>query len=73
VNEDERQRMMDFILEQQAQFAVNIQQLSESQASTAETVSRLSTQVERLTAQVGQVVRQQEHINEVMAVIANVQ
>ncbi|HEX8139783.1 MAG TPA: hypothetical protein VF544_19640 [Pyrinomonadaceae bacterium] len=71
---------MDFILEQQAQFAVNVERLRqrvdtlttnvdglrEAQARTDETVSRIATQVEQMA-------RQQAHINEVVAVIADAQ
>jgi hypothetical protein len=40
MTDDERQRQMDFILEQQAQLTVSMGQLTE-------TVDRLSTKVER--------------------------
>jgi acetolactate synthase small subunit len=73
MTDEERQRTMDFILTQQAQFSINIESLREAQARTDETVSRLSVQVEQLTAQVGQIARQQEHMNEVVAVIADAQ
>lgn len=80
MSEEERQRQMDFILEQQAQFAVNVELLRqhvdtlttnvdglrEAQARTDETVSRIATQVEQMA-------RQQAHINEVVAVIADAQ
>ena len=49
MNEEERQRQMDFILNQQAQFAADIQKLQESlsalmesQAETAQIVNRLA-------------------------------
>jgi acetolactate synthase small subunit len=64
---------MDFILEQQAQFPVNMAALRESQAHTVETVSRLSIQVEQLATQVEQIARQQAHINEVVAALADAQ
>jgi chromosome segregation ATPase len=80
MTDGERQRQMDFILAQQAQFSVNMDALRESQARTDESVSRLSTQVEHLstqvehlTAQVQNIARQQAHINEVVAVIADAQ
>ncbi|HEX8145227.1 MAG TPA: hypothetical protein VF553_21855 [Pyrinomonadaceae bacterium] len=80
MGEEERQRQMDFILEQQAQFAVNVELLRqrvdtlttsvdglrEAQVRTDETVSRIATQVEQMA-------RQQAHINEVVAVIADAQ
>jgi hypothetical protein len=47
MNEDERQRQMDFILNQQAQFASDIQKLQEAQAKLSE------TQAEQLKMQTG--------------------
>ncbi len=47
MKEEERQRQMDFIPESQAQFAVNMQQLQESQAQLTATVSRVSVKVDR--------------------------
>jgi acetolactate synthase small subunit len=73
MTDEDRQRTMDFILAQQAQFSVNMGVLRESQARTDEAVSRLSIQVEQLTTQVQSIARQQEHINEVVAVIADAQ
>lgn len=77
---EEMQSTIQFILEQQAQFSVNmdllrqrvdtlttgVEGLRESQARTDETVARIATQVERIA-------RQQAHINEVVAVIAESQ
>lgn len=40
MNEEERQRQMDFMLNQQAQFAADIQRLGEAQARTAEAQKR---------------------------------
>jgi phage shock protein A len=62
MTDEDRQRTMDFILTQQAQFSINIESLREAQARTDETVSRLSVQVEQLTAQVGQIARQRERM-----------
>ncbi|MGB9180572.1 MAG: sigma-S stabilization anti-adapter protein IraP [Pyrinomonadaceae bacterium] len=80
MTDEDRQRTMDFILAQQAQFSANMDALRETQARTDETVSRLSKQVEQLSIQVGQLTtqvelnaRQQSHINEVVAVIADAQ
>lgn len=70
---EEMQSMMQFIVEQQAQFSVNMEVLRESQAHTDQTVRALTTQVEQLTTQVEQIARQQIHINEVVAVIADAQ
>jgi uncharacterized coiled-coil protein SlyX len=80
MSEEERQRQMDFILDQQASFAVQmallghrvdtlatgVEGLRETQARTDDTVSRIATQVERIALQ-------QVHINEVVAVIAESQ
>jgi len=40
MNEEERQRQMDFILNQQAQFAADIQKLEAAQKRTDETLNR---------------------------------
>jgi len=63
---EEMQSTVQFILEQQAQFSVNMEALRESQARTDQTVQALATQVEQMA-------RQQAHINEVVAVIADAQ
>lgn len=63
---EEMQSTIQFILEQQAQFSVNMEALRESQAHTDQTVRALTTQVE-------QIARQQAHINKVVAVIADAQ
>jgi transcriptional regulator with AAA-type ATPase domain len=47
---EEMQRTMQFILEQQAQFAVDIQQLKESQAKTEGNVGQLTNVVSLLAA-----------------------
>ena len=46
---EEMQKTMQFIVEQQAQFAVDIQQLKESQAKTEERVGQLTATVGQLT------------------------
>lgn len=66
MTEEDRQRTMDFILEQQAQFSVNLEALREAQARTDATVAQLVGQVQNIA-------RQQQHINEVVAVIAESQ
>ena len=48
MNNEEFDRKMAFIVEQQAQFASDIQQLQESQAQTAETVGQMGEVVTRL-------------------------
>lgn len=49
MNEEERQRQMDFILSQQAQFAANIQSLQEAQAQTNNTLAQTNDALNRLT------------------------
>jgi acetolactate synthase small subunit len=73
MTDEDRQRTIDFILQQQAQFAVNIETLREAQTRTEKTVQGLATQVEQIAAQLQQNSRQQEHINGVVAVIADAQ
>lgn len=41
MTDEERQRQMDFILEQQAQFTVNMQKLEEADARAAKRIDRL--------------------------------
>jgi hypothetical protein len=48
MTDEDRQRTMDFILEQQAQFAFNIEHLREAQARTDQTVAELTAQVDRI-------------------------
>ena len=66
MTDEDRQRMMDFILAQQAQFSINIESLREAQARTDATVAQLANQVQIIA-------RQQEHMNDVVAVIADAQ
>lgn len=66
MTDEDRQRMMDFILTQQAQFSINIESLREAQARTDATVAQLASQVQIIA-------RQQEHMNGVVAVIADAQ
>lgn len=48
MNNEEVQRKMNFIVEQQAQFASDIQQLQESQARTDQVVAQMGEVVTRL-------------------------
>jgi acetolactate synthase small subunit len=87
MTEEDRQRTMDFILEQQAQFSVNmeamretqaqfstnLEALREAQARTDAIVGHLTGQVQGIAGQLQNMARQQEHINEVVAVIAESQ
>ncbi len=43
MNEDDIRKKMEFIVEQQAQFAVNIQKLEEADARASERMSKLET------------------------------
>ncbi|HEX8922345.1 MAG TPA: hypothetical protein VF766_12795 [Pyrinomonadaceae bacterium] len=66
MTDEDRQRTMDFILTQQSQFSINIESLREAQARTDATVAQLANQVQIIA-------RQQEHMNKVVAVIADAQ
>jgi uncharacterized protein YdaT len=66
MTEEEMQKKMEFILEQQAQFAVNIELLREAQQQTESRVAEIAT------AQ-AQAARMQTHVNEVVAVMAEAQ
>jgi len=75
MTDEERQKTIDFILQQQANFSVNIQKLEERQAEFAigleslrEAQSRTDATVSELASQVQLIARQQSHINEVVAV-----
>ena len=84
---EEMQRTMEFIVEQQAQFAANMGQVQTSiaeltgnvgqvQAGIAqltEAQRRTDATVERLASQVEHIARQQVHINGVVGVIADSQ
>lgn len=61
---DDMQRTMQFILEQQAQFAVNLQKVEER-------VSRIEENVADLAGAQAQMARSQTHMNEVVAVLAD--
>ncbi|MBA3765390.1 MAG: hypothetical protein H0W99_00095 [Acidobacteria bacterium] len=70
---EEMQSTIQFILEQQAQFAVNLAQNQESISALTAAQARTDETVERLALQVERIATQQEHINEVVAVIADAQ
>jgi acyl transferase domain-containing protein len=61
---DEMQKTMQFILEQQAQFAVNLQK-------TEERVSRLEENMAEMARAQAEMARAQTHMNEVVAVMAD--
>ena len=66
MNNEEIERKMNFIVEQQAQFASNIQQLQESQARTGQVVDRLA---DTLTQTVGVVAHTAETVVEMGHVV----
>ena len=66
MTEEEMQKKMEFILEQQARFAVNMELLSEAQQRTEARLAEVAT------AQ-AQMARSQTHMNEVVAVMAEAQ
>ena len=64
MTDEERQRQMDFIVEQQAQFAVNMDLLREAQVRTDATVAQLGTRVDQLTERVDQLTEQVVQVTE---------
>jgi len=63
MNDEERQRTMDFILQQQAQFTVGMQKLEEHQGQFAEQQSRLAEQQSRLAEQQSQLTTEVQRTN----------
>jgi hypothetical protein len=66
MREEEMQKKMEFIIEQQAQFAVNMDLLREAQQRTEERLAEVA-------AAQAQMSRAQTHMNEVVAVMAEAQ
>ncbi|MDT4897928.1 MAG: hypothetical protein QOH25_3005 [Acidobacteriota bacterium] len=66
MTEEEMQKKMEFIVEQQAQFTVNIELLREAQ-------QRTETNLAQVAAAQAQMARSQTHMNEVVAVMAEAQ
>ena len=66
MTEEEMQKKMEFIIEQQAQFAVNIETLREAQQRTEANLAQVA-------AAQAQMARSQAHMNEVVAVMAEAQ
>ncbi len=73
MSEEERQRQMDFIVAQQAQFTVNMELMRERVDDLREAQVRTDATVAQLAQQVSYIATQQAHINEVVAVIADAQ
>ena len=72
MNNEEIERKMNFIVEQQAHFASDIQQLQESQARTEQNVARTSENVAQTTGAVTQVVQTMGQMVDVVTHLANV-
>jgi hypothetical protein len=51
MTDEDRQRTMDFILEQQAQFSINLESLREAQSRTDAAIAQLTTQIQSITLQ----------------------
>jgi 3-phenylpropionate/cinnamic acid dioxygenase small subunit len=71
---EEMQKTMQFILEQQAQFTANQQQVEErvsrletNMAEMSREVSQVTRGVSQVTREVGEMTRAQAHMNEVVA------
>lgn len=64
--DDRVRRQMDFIIEHQAQFSVDIQKLQEVQ-------TRTESNLAELTQQVTYMARQQAHINDVLLAVVESQ
>lgn len=80
MSEDKSQRQINFILDVLADMTTKLNTLTDAQARTDATVGVLAGQVQALvgqvqslTGQVQNIARQQEHMNEVVAVIAESQ
>jgi ABC-type transporter Mla subunit MlaD len=72
-NNEEIERKMNFIVEQQAQFASDIQQLQESQAQTEQVVAQTTKAVAQTTEAVAQtaeaVAQSAENVGQVVDVV----
>jgi 3'-phosphoadenosine 5'-phosphosulfate (PAPS) 3'-phosphatase len=73
MTEEEMQKKMEFILEQQAQFAVNIDLLRESVSQVSEAQQRTEAHLAEVATAQAQMARSQSHMNEVVAVMAEAQ
>jgi hypothetical protein len=73
MSEDKHERQMDFILNTLSDVTTKLSALTDAQARTDATVGVLAGQVQSLIGQVQNIARQQEHMNEVVAVIAESQ
>jgi hypothetical protein len=71
-NNEEIERKMNFIVEQQAQFASDIQRLQESQARTEQVVAHTAESVDQMSGAVSQTAETVGQIGEVVTRLANV-
>ena len=72
MNNEEIERKMNFIVEQQAQFASDIQQLQESQARTEQVVGRTSETVAQTAETVAQMAETMGQMGDVVTRLVNV-
>jgi len=72
MNNEDIERKMNFIVEQQAQFASDIQQLQESQARTEQIVAQNGEAVTHLVEAVGQTAETVVQVGDVVTRLANV-
>jgi hypothetical protein len=72
MNNEEIERKMNFIVEQRAQFASDIQQLQESQARTVQVVAHTAGTVARTAETVGQAAETVAQMGDVVTRLANV-
>ncbi len=70
---DEMQKMMEFILEQQARFATNMDLLGEKVDHLSDAQRRTEESLAELAAVQTHMLRMQTHMNEVVAAIADAQ
>ena len=67
---EEMQRKMEFIIEQQAQFAVNIQRLEEAQTNAEARMTRLEGAVVGIVGLIDRIIKAQERTDENVAELA---
>ena len=72
MNNEEIERKMNFIVEQQAQFASDIQQLQESQSRTEQVVARTAETVALSAEAVGQTAATVSQMGDILTRLANV-
>jgi 3'-phosphoadenosine 5'-phosphosulfate (PAPS) 3'-phosphatase len=73
MTEEEMQQKMEFIIEQQAQFTVNIDLLRENINRLSEAQQLTETRVAEVATAQAQAARAQAHMNEVVTVMAESQ